>query len=53
MNIKKLSSFLFQRSVIVAVLIILQATVLLVPMRIFPITKKVRFVITLRVAYLV
>ena len=32
MNIKKLSSFLFQRSVIVAVLIILQATVLLVPM---------------------
>ena len=32
MNIKKLSSLLFQRSVIVAVLIILQAAVLLVPM---------------------
>ena len=32
MNIKKLSSFLFQRSVIVALLILLQAVVLLVPM---------------------
>ena len=32
MNIKKLSSFLFQRSVIVALLIILQVVVLLVPM---------------------
>ncbi|WP_204245956.1 cardiolipin synthase [Flavonifractor sp. An82] len=32
MNIKKLSSFLFQRSVIVALLILLQAIVLLVPM---------------------
>ena len=32
MNIKKISSFLFQRSVIVALLILLQAVVLLVPM---------------------
>ena len=32
MNIKKLSSFLFQRSVIVALLILLQAVVLLIPM---------------------